>query len=116
MAQLQIVYPLRPGTQEQWRRLCQTLAGSRRDQFEAFCRQTSVTQVQFWLVQTRRGQILLMTLDTGEPEQVLEDLAISKQPFERWLREQVQGLLGWNLQDTLPGPQCDLIFDWPSNN
>jgi hypothetical protein len=34
MAQLQIAYLLRSGTQEQWRRLCQEIAGSRKGQFE----------------------------------------------------------------------------------
>ena len=45
MAQLQIAYLLRPGTQERWRRLCQELAESRLDQFEASCRQAEITQV-----------------------------------------------------------------------
>jgi hypothetical protein len=116
MAQLQVVYPLRPGTQEHWRRLCQTLAGSRREQFDASCRQANVTQVQIWLVQTLRGELMLMTLDVREPQQALRELAISKRPFERWLREQVQTLLGWNLQHERLGPQYDLIFDWSSNN
>jgi hypothetical protein len=61
MAQLQIVYLLRPGTQEQWRRLCQTLAGSCLDQFEASCRQANVTQVQIWLVQTLRSELMLVS-------------------------------------------------------
>src|SRR6266699_114353 len=57
MAQLQIVCPLRPGTQERWRRLYQELAASRREQFEASCRQAGISQVQVWLVQLRHGQL-----------------------------------------------------------
>jgi hypothetical protein len=115
MAQLQIVYPLRPGTQERWRRLYQTVAGSRREQFEASCRQAGITQVRVWLVQMLRGELVHMTLNMQEPQQTLRALATSECPFDCWLREQLQILLGWTMQDVLPGSQCDLIFAWPDD-
>ena len=116
MAQLQIVCLLRAGTQEQWRRLYQVVGGSRRDQFEASCRQAGISQMQVWIVQLLHGELLLMTLNTQEPQQTLKALATSDYPFDRWVRQQVQGLLGWNVQDVLPGPQSDLIFSWPSDS
>ena len=112
MAQLQIAYLLRPGTQERWRRLCQELAGPRLDQFEASCRQAEIAQVQVRLVQLLHGELMLMTLHTQEPQQTLQELATSRRPFDRWLREQFQVLLGWNLQEVLADPQGDLIFAW----
>ena len=57
MAQLQIVCPLRSGTQERWRRLAQEVTGSRREQLEACCRQAGITQVQVWVVQMQRGEL-----------------------------------------------------------
>src|SRR5947208_8262763 len=59
MAQLQIAYLLRPGTQERWRRLCQELAASRLDQLEASCRQAEITQVQVRLVQLLHGELMV---------------------------------------------------------
>ncbi len=115
MAQLQIVYLLRPGTQEQWRRLYQEVAESRREQFEASCQHMGITQVQVKLVQMLHGDLMLMTLHTQEPRQTLQELVTAERPFERWLRAQLQVLLGWNLQDVLnglPDPQGDLIFTW----
>jgi hypothetical protein len=38
------------------------------------------------------------------------------QPFDRWLREQLQLVLGWNLQEMLPGQHHDLIFTWSSES
>jgi len=113
MAQLQIAYLLRPGTQERWRRLYQELAGPRFDQLEAFCRQAGITQVQVRLVQLIHGELMLITLYTQEPKQTLQELATSRRPFDSWLREQLQALLGWNLQEVLAEPQGDLIFAWP---
>ena len=112
MAQLQIAYLLRPGTQERWRRLYQELAESRLDQLEASCRQVGITQVQVRLVQLLHGELMLVTLHTQEPQQTLQELATSRRPFDRWLREQFQVLLGWNLQEVLADPQGDLIFIW----
>ena len=112
MAQLQIVYLLRPGTQEQWRRLYQEVAESRREQFEASCQQVGITQVHGRLVQMLRGELLLVTVHMREPHQALQEFATSQRPFDGWLREQLQALLGWNVQDVLPDPQGDLIFTW----
>jgi hypothetical protein len=38
-------------------------------------------------------------------------LAGSQRPFERWLRWQLQVLLGWNVQEALP--EQELFFAWP---
>ena len=35
----------------------------------------------------------------------------TEQPFDRWLREQLQRLPGWNLQEGLPGQARALIYD-----
>jgi hypothetical protein len=112
MAQLQIAYLLRPGTQERWRRLCQELAGPCLDQLEVSCQQAGITQVQVRLVQLLHGELMLMTLYTQEPQQALQELATSKRPFDRRLREQLQALLGWGMQEVLADPQGDLIFAW----
>ena len=112
MAQLQIVYLLRPGTQEQWRRLYQEIAESRREEFEASCRRMGIPQVLVRLVQLLHSDLMLVTLHTQEPQQTLLELATSAHPFDRWLREQFQLLLGWNLQEVLPGQHHELIFTW----
>ncbi len=114
MAQLQIAYLLRPGTQERWRRLCQELAASRLDQLEASCRQAGITQVQVRLVQLLHGELMLITLHTQEPQQTLQELVTSRGPFDRWLQEQLHALLGWGMQEVLADPQGDLIFAWPA--
>ncbi len=116
MAHLLIICPLRSGTQERWRRLYQDIAASRRAQFEASCWQAGISQVQVWLVQLRRGELLLMRLHAEPPQQALLELANSQRPFERWLRGQLQGLLGWNVQEVLPEQQQELLFAWPDES
>jgi hypothetical protein len=112
MAQLQIVYLPRPGTQERWRRLCQEIAELRRDQFAAACRRTGITQVQVRLLQPLHSELLLLTVQSQEPQQAVEALTSSKCPFAHWLRGQLQVLLGWDVQEMLADPPDDLIFAW----
>ena len=112
MAQLQIAYLLRPGTQERWRRLCQDIAELRPDQFAATCQQAGITQVQVRLLQLLHGELLLLTVQMQEPQQTLQALASSQSPFAHWLGEQLQGLLGCNLLEALADPPTDLLFTW----
>ena len=112
MAQLQIAYLPRPGTQERGPRLCQDVAELRRDRFAASCQQAGITQVQVRLLQLLHGELLLLTVQTQEPHQTLQALASSQSQLDPWLREQLQDLLGWNVQEVLADPPCDLIFTW----
>ena len=112
MAQLQIVYLPRPGTQERWRRLCQEVAESRKDRFAASCQQAGITQVQVRLLQLLHSELLLVSVQMQEPQQTRETLASSQSPFADFLREQVQGLLGWDVQEVLADPPTDLLFTW----
>lgn len=112
IAQLQIVYLPRAGTQERWRRLCQDIAELRPDQFAATCQQARITQVQVRLLQLLHGELLLLTVQMQEPQQTLQALASSQSPFAHWLGEQLQGLLGCNLQEALADPPTDLLFTW----
>jgi hypothetical protein len=68
--------------------------------------------VQVRLLQLLHGELLLVSVQMQEPQQTLEALASSQSPFAHWLREQVQGLLGWDVQEVLADPPADLLFTW----
>jgi hypothetical protein len=112
MAQLQIAYLPRPGTQERWRRLCQDVAELRPEQFVAACQQAGIIQVQVRLLQLRHSELLLVAVQMQEPQQTREALVSPQSPFAHWLREQLQGLLGWDVQEVVADPPSDLLFTW----
>jgi len=112
MAQLQIAYLPRRGTQERWRRLCQEVVELRPEQFSAVCQQAGITQVQVRLLQLLHSELLLVAVQMQEPQQTREALASSQSPFADFLREQLQGLLGWDVQEVLADPPADLLFTW----
>ena len=112
MEQLQIAYLPRRGTEERWRRLCQEVVELCPEQFAAVCQQAGITRVQVRLLQLLHSELLLVTMQLQEPQQTREALAGSQSPFAHWLREQVQGLLGWDVQEALADPPSDLLFTW----
>lgn len=112
MAQFQIAYLLRSGTQERWRRLCQDVAELRLNQFAGFCKCAGITQVQIRLFHLLHGELLLLSVQTQESQQSLKELASSLGQWDSWLREQLRVLLGWDVQEMLTDPLSDLIFAW----
>jgi hypothetical protein len=113
MSQHHMICLLRAGMQERWRRLCQELTGSRRDQFVASCQQRGITSIHVRVVQGLRGEMLLVSLDVQEPHQILQELVASEHPFDRWLQEQFKALLGRTLQDIASDQQQDdLLIAW----
>jgi hypothetical protein len=112
MAQLQIAYLPRRGTEERWRRLCQEVAELRPEQFAAVCQQAGITQVQVRLLQLLHSELLLVSVEMHELQQTREALAIFQSPFAHFLREQLQVLLGWDVQEVLADAPADLLFTW----
>src|SRR6266581_395847 len=62
MAQLQIAYLPRRGTEERWRRLCQDVAELCPEQFAAPCQQAGITRVQVRLLQLLHSELLLVAV------------------------------------------------------
>jgi hypothetical protein len=114
MAQLQIAYLPRPGTQERWRRLCQEVAELHPNQFAQACQQAGITQMQVRLLQLHHSELLLVSVQMQEPESTRQTLASSHPPVAHWLREQLRVLLGWDVQEVLADPPTDLLFTWES--
>ncbi len=54
---------------------------------------------------------MLITVEAKEPQQILLKLIRSESPFDRWLKSQVESLVGWNM-NILSDPHPDLIFEW----
>lgn len=110
MTQLQIAYCPRQGTQERWRRLCQEVTELHSEQFAAVCQQAGITQVQVRFLQLLHCELLLVVVQMQESQQTREALTSTQAPFAHWLQEQLQGLLGWDIQDVLSDPLADLLL------
>jgi hypothetical protein len=108
---LMLTAPVLPGRAEAWRRMCQELLGSRAERFAASACRLGVRSQQIWLVPIARGELALIWLDVANPELALNDLAASEAPFDRWLRRQLQHLIGIDLAALAEAPG-ELVLEW----
>jgi hypothetical protein len=100
-----------PGRAEAWRRMCQELLGSRAERFSATACRLGVRSQRIWLVPSPRGELAVIWLDVTNPELALADLAACEAPFDRWLRRQLQHLIGIDLT-ALAEARGELVFEW----
>jgi len=114
MEQLQIAYLPRRGTEERWRRLWQEVAELCPEQFAAACQQAGITQLQVRLMQLLHSELLLISVQMQEPQRIHKSLISSQSQFLDFLGEQLQALLGWDVQELLDDPPVDLLFTWES--
>ncbi len=114
MEQLQIAYLPRRGTEERWRRLWQEVAELCPEQFAAACRKVGITRLQVRLMQLLHSELLLVSVQMEEPQRTHHSLASSQSQFADFLREQLQALLGWDVQELLDDPPVDVLFTWES--
>jgi len=114
MEQLQIAYLPRRGTEERWRRLWQEVAELCPEQFAAACQQAGITQLQVRFMQLLHSELLLVSVQMQESQQTRNSLTSSQSQFADFLGEQLQALLGWDVQELLDDPPVDLLFNWES--
>jgi hypothetical protein len=110
MEQLQIAYLPRRGTEERWRRLWQEVSELCPEQFAAACQKAGITRLQVRLMQLLHSELLLVSVQMQESQQTRKSLASSQ--FLDFLGEQLQALLGWDVQELLDDPPVDLLFTW----
>jgi hypothetical protein len=57
-ATLIVMLPLLPGKQEAWRQFCQTLQGSRRQEYGGSLQRMGITKQEVWLSQTAHRDLV----------------------------------------------------------
>ncbi len=123
---LVITFPILAGKVEAWRRFCQELSGSRRNQYEASRQRLGVTHERMALMETSFGATAVTTIEAPDVTEALGQLLASDRSFDVWYREKLRELHGVNLAEynqfsrSIPLPRNQEIhFEWelnPNNN
>jgi hypothetical protein len=112
MKRLVLVLPILPGRTEAWRRFAQELMGSRRADFERWCRRYGVRRINTSIAAIRPRNIVVARLEVDERYfEIGPSAATFSDPFERWLLERVQELHGVDL-DIAVHLVAEPVFDW----
>lgn len=112
MAVLAFALPILPGKQEAWRRFCQELLESRYREYKQSRQKLGITREVVWFTQTEQGEMAIVFLEAEHPELVFAGLGESDLPFDRWLRQQLSELHGFDAGKLLHGLPSELIFTW----
>ena len=116
-----LTFPIVTGKVEAWRRFCQELHGSRQQMYESSRQRLGITRERLALIETDFGSASVITFEAPNVDWALGQIIASKQPFDRWYREQIWMLHGINLawfehiqQQRSFHPNQELIFEWTS--
>lgn len=107
-----VLLPILPDKVEAWRRLCQEVAGTRREQYEASRQRLGVVHEQVSLLRLAHADVAVLAIEAADPERALAALASSTAPFDRWFRRKLLDVHGFNLNQPISGPQRELLFEW----
>lgn len=112
MASLAFAVPILPGKTEDLKRLAEEIKGPRRSEFEESQRRLGVTRENWYIQETPQGDTLVVYMEAANPVGVLQGIAASQEPFERWFKEKVLEINGMDLNQPPPGPPAEVILEW----
>ena len=108
--------PILPGQSEVWRRWLQEMIELRRPEYEESRRRLGVSGERVWIAETVNGNVAIIAMVAAQPEQALVQLADSERPFDRWYREQLLALQGFDLTKPLNRASPELVLEWRASN
>lgn len=112
MSKLLLLLPILPDKVEAWRRLCQELAGTRREQYEASRLRSGIARERVSLWRLSHVDVAVFSIKAADPEQALSDLICSTAPFDLWFKRRVLAIHGLDLNKPISRPHQELVFDW----
>ena len=104
-----LTLPILPGKEEEWRRFAQELEECPRE-YEDLRRRLGIRAERAWLVQSAYGEVALVYAEVEAPEEMIQRLAASEEPYDLWFKEKLLELHGYDLDGPHPKPEPELVF------
>lgn len=103
--------PLLPGQADTVRRMREEALGVRRSEYEESRRRLGITEERAWIQSTPMGDMVLVYLETEDPQRALRGMAESQEPFDVWFRQYIQDAHGVDItRGQAPPPEP--AFEW----
>lgn len=112
MPTVTLTLPILPGKSESWLRFCQKMAGERWRAYKASRRRLGIVRETLRLVDARRGEAVLLTIEAADLGAALAGIASSPAPFDRWFRHQLRRLHGLSFEAASPPAGSRTMFDY----
>lgn len=110
--QLILVSPILPGRTETCRRFVQEMNDGRGDAYAVSRSQIGIDDERIWIHETVTAAMLIILMETASPDDVLQALATSQRPFDRWFREEIRTVSGLDLAEAGHKLMPELVSSW----
>lgn len=101
--------PILPGKLDAWREaMSKCQAGN--PEYEQSRKQMGIERETCWLQQTPAGDVGVVYLEAADLETMFRGFATSQDPFDRWFRDAIEDVHGFDLAD--PGTPPELMVDF----
>jgi hypothetical protein len=84
--------------------------GERKAAHQDARRRAGITRESTWLQSTPDGDVAVVLIEADDLGVAMGTLATSDEPFDRWFREHLRSVHGFDLADGMPLPE--LILDY----
>lgn len=118
MDRVVLLVPIMPDKVEAWRRLCQEVAGTRREQYEASRERLGIRHERVRLLRLLHTDVAVHSFEAADPERALADLVCSTAPFDLWFKRQVLDVHGLDLNELVSASdrELELLFNWRASD
>ena len=111
MAMYAFVVPIVAGKTDAWLEFIGQLMQQRKAEYQAARRAVGLVRERAWLQRTPASDFAVVELEGPDPQKSLAAFARSDKPFDRWFRERVREVHGWDLGDTSKLPTSELHLE-----
>ncbi len=104
--------PISPAKIEAWKGLVGEILGPRHGEHESSRRRLGITRETVWLQHSPAGELLIFYIEADDPERVLQGMTESTEPFDLWLKQQLEHIPGLFLETARAGFANEKYIDW----
>ena len=109
-------FPLLEGQEDNGRKFAQEALGEHRDHYNSLMEASGTTRVTWTLQQTPAGAFILVWFEAEDPQAIFSILTTGNGEDAVWMRGRIKDVGGLDMTTDWPppGPQPELILEWPA--
>jgi hypothetical protein len=104
--------PIPPDKLEAVRRLIEESLDARKSEYDDLQRRSGVTEESYWLQHDPELGDLLIVVSSSDQTDFMEIMANPKTPFDRWYRDQLRDIFGFDPAQPAE-ERNELLGSWP---
>ncbi|HZR99481.1 MAG TPA: DUF6176 family protein [Chloroflexota bacterium] len=113
MAMAAVAFPVLPGKAEDGRRFAQEVMERRQEAAAAWRRQG--TTREWWFLQaTPAGEMVIVVLESADPQKAFQIWAASTDPYDVWFKERAGSICGIDFNQPIPALPEQLL-EWAAD-